>query len=111
MAITKADLGAIAPELLAVSDERFSFVLDLVGDEVDETTWGGTYKLAAALYAAHLLTITTSNRGAVTGETVGSISRSYASRPGAGGTGLESTSYGAEYRRLCRSKFGVWATT
>ena len=64
--------------------------------------------MAQALYAAHLLTLSTAGGavGAVVSEREGDLSRTYATIKG-GDTVLGSTSYGQQYIELTRPCFGV----
>jgi len=89
------------PDLDAVpAGPQWAFALrrakTIVGDRFGEDS-----DMAVMLYTAHLIQLgrgAASGRGAVTSETVGSVSRTYASpEAGSSGVGLRGTSYGAQF--------------
>ena len=110
MAATKADVVAIAPELSAVTDDRLAVFLAHSELLTSFSAFGTRATLAQALLVAHLLTLFPADgsgggvgRGAVTSETVGSVSRSYAAPAGgASSLDLEATRYGRMYLALRR---------
>lgn len=73
----------LADTLNLISDDRINCVIaDEVSCYVNEAQWGDCADLAQALVAAHILTIalmgSTAPGGAVTSESAGGLSRSYA---------------------------------
>lgn len=120
MAITKADVVAIAPELSAVGDSTFNIYLadaalirDLKGLSSQEGRDYVLKNLTAFLMVEDGHGTQASARGDVTSESVGDVSRSYA-RPGgsSGGTrgnsDLERNRYGRNALRYLR-RFGARA--
>lgn len=93
-------LEAIAPELKG--DENLIAHVNLADQETGKV-FGDSRDHAVALLAAHTLTLSKrgGSGGPVTGESEGSLSRSYGGIQGA--SQLDSTSYGMELNRLRRS--------
>lgn len=106
-----ADVTAIAPSLTTVPVASQDALLAQVLIELDESAWGAGIELGRAWLAAHLGTLyqrgssSSPAAGAVTSESVGDVSRSYAA-PAAGSDVLSSTPYGQEFVRL-RDSFVV----
>lgn len=107
MAVEKEDIVAMAPELASLSDAAFALAIADATAELPSAKWGDLHDRAVRLLAAHILSLSpSSSRGAVTGETVGSVSRTYAQPRTSStkvGSSLDSTPYGAELRRLRRT--------
>ena len=100
----------LAPEFASVADATVNQWLSVAGN-LTETGCLDTERaaMAQALYAAHLLTLSTAGSsavGAVVSEREGDLSRTYATING-GDTVLGSTSYGQQYIELTRPCFGV----
>lgn len=92
----------LAPELSSVDPAARARVEDLASLRTATGLYSDDLrKLAVALLAAHMLTIAgqSATGAAVTSETVGPLSISYASP---GGTGLDGTSYGRQLLELQR---------
>jgi hypothetical protein len=105
VAITKTDVLLIAPELSGVADDTWDALIADAALQMNVDVWGTRYNLGAKYLVAHLATLTT-RRGSplVSSQTVGPVSVSYAvGTPTDGGSDLESTPYGREYRRLARA--------
>lgn len=96
--------------LLNVVDSQVQCVLDdQVPCYVNEAQWGTCAKLAQSLVAAHLITVahqgSTRPMGAVTGESAGGVSRSFASPSvSAGSSFWMSTGFGQRYLQLKMSR-------
>jgi hypothetical protein len=97
--ITWADVVAIAPELSTVATASQNAILAMADRQIDEESWSDLADDGRKLLAAHLATLLLNNRGLVTQETLGPLSRSYALPPGIVGS-FAMSSYGTEYRRL-----------
>ena len=99
----------LAPEFASVPDATVNQWLSVAGN-LTETGCLDTERaaMAQALYAAHLLTLSTAGGavGAVVSEREGDLSRTYATIKGCD-TVLGSTSYGQQYIELTRPCFGV----
>ena len=99
----------LAPEFAGVADATVNQWLSVAGN-LTETGCLDTERaaMAQALYAAHLLTLSTAGGavGAVVSEREGDLSRTYATIKGCD-TVLGSTSYGQQYIELTRPCFGV----
>jgi hypothetical protein len=102
--ITWADVEAIAPELSAVSTDTQTAILADVEAQLSEDYLGTKYDLACKYLCAHLGTIARRNGsgGAVTSRTVGPVSEAYSVAAATSTDGLNSTSYGQEYKRLIK---------
>lgn len=93
-----------------ISDPQIDCILaDEVPCYVNEAQFGDCAKQAQALVAAHLLTLglagSTSPTGAVTSESAGGLSRSYASAPTTAGAGFwASTSFGQRYWAIASTR-------
>jgi hypothetical protein len=115
MAVTKADVLLIAPELAAVDDARFTAALEGAELQVNAVALGTRADAAKRYYVAHLLTVTqlaSQGHGEVVSETVGSVSRTYAGPSSSGSLGVvESSRYWAEYMRIVRSTLAGPRTT
>ena len=99
----------LAPEYAATIDatvNKWLAMADLQAAEICFTDERAA--MAQALYAAHLLTLSTAGGagGAIVSEREGDLSRTYATIKG-GDTVLGSTSYGQQYIELTRPCFGV----
>ena len=98
----------LAPEFASVADATVNKWLAMADLQAAETCFTDERAaMAQALYAAHLLTLSTAGaRGAIVSEREGDLSRTYATIKG-GDTALGSTSYGQQYIDLTRPCFGV----
>jgi len=102
-----------ATELSSVASGTQTAVLAQVAFQVDEDIWGDLYDAGCAWLAAHIATVGRRRGagGSVQSESVGSVSRSYAVSQAAAAATYGSTSYGAEFQRLCMMvpeiRFGV----
>lgn len=98
--IVWSDVTDLAPELSTVPIGKQDFILARVNSELSANVWGKRLNMGRVYLAAHLASRKTAGTGAVTGETVGSVSRQYATpmmlQPGS----FFSTVYGEEYMRL-----------
>lgn len=103
MAITTRDVLNVAPELAEAAPDRLQWAVDLANADsgvVNEGRLGiGKANLARAYFAAHLLVV--KSTGAVTSESAGGVSRSYAAPKDGGSAYLD------EYRRLARVVGGL----
>jgi hypothetical protein len=111
VSITWADVVAYpAPELSTLATASQTAILAIVDRQIDVDAWGEFADDGRRLLAAHLGTLTRSGAGGaagpVTSETLGAMSRSYASMTTDAGL-LGTTKYGAEYLRLMRIAVGV----
>ena len=99
----------LAPEFASVTDATVNSWLTMAGNLIVVGCLDAERAaMAQALYAAHLLTLSTAGGavGAVVSEREGDLSRTYATIKG-GDTLLGSTSYGQQYIDLTRPCFGV----
>ena len=99
----------LAPEFASVADATVNSWLTMAGNLIEVGCLDAERaSMAQALYAAHLLTLSTAGGavGAVVSEREGDLSRTYAAIKG-GDTVLGSTSYGQQYIELTRPCFGV----
>ena len=93
-----------------ISDDQITCLLaDEVPCYVNEAQFGSCATKAQALVAAHLLTLglagSTSPSGAVTSESAGGVSRSYASAPTSAADGFwMSTSFGMRYQAIAKTR-------
>jgi hypothetical protein len=107
MSIAWADVTAIAPELTstAVATATQTIILAMVNERmVDGDAWGDYADDGRRYLAAHMATVSGAGAGAgaVTSESIGPLSRSYAAVDGDLGT----TKYGVFYRTLLRVAVG-----
>jgi len=104
--ITWQDVVNIAPALTAsaIPTGMQAALLTRVQTEVDDDAWGEYADFGRAYLAAHLATIRF-NTGAITSESVGPLSRSYAMLPITQSL-LATTMFGMEYLRLLRLAVG-----
>lgn len=104
MSIAWGDVTAVASELSSLAAASQTYILDLVNNRmVDDDAWGEYADDGRAYLAAHLGTIANgggSGSGAVTSETIGPLSRSYATPSDDGD--LATTKYGRFYMTLMR---------
>ncbi len=99
----------LAPEFASVPDATVNSWLTMAGNLIVVGCLDAERAaMAQALYAAHLLTLSTAGGavGAVVSEREGDLSRTYATIKGCD-TVLGSTSYGQQYIELTRPCFGV----
>lgn len=99
----------LAPEFACVPDATVNSWLTMAGNLIVVGCLDAERAaMAQALYAAHLLTLSTAGGavGAVVSEREGDLSRTYATIKGCD-TVLGSTSYGQQYIELTRPCFGV----
>lgn len=110
-AILWSDVVDFAASQASVPVGAQTLILEYVNTSVDPTTFGGedstNLKLARVLLAAHLGTLraTEGNPNAITQETITATSLSTSFAFQSSSTALTSTSYGLEYKRLCRVAF------
>ncbi len=101
--IAWSDVLIVAPELSTLASGTQTAILAYVALQMNVDAWGSNLDMGLVYLAAHMATMTlrrgTYGGGAVTGETVGSVSRQYAAPMMVVGP-LGSTSYGMEYERL-----------
>ena len=99
--INRQDVIAIAPELSSVDSNLMNVLVEHIGPRVSDAAWGTEAKYAACLLVAHAATLSLrGDRGALTSETVGEISRTYGAI--GGNKSLRQTSYGVQYEELLR---------
>jgi hypothetical protein len=102
MSVSVAEFKELFPEFAGKSDESLQFALDCVVENVSEAVFGECYKRAVYLLLAH--TVTMQGRGgatgAITSESVGSLSRSYGSLTST--SFLTLTGYGTQYLGMVR---------
>ena len=99
----------LAPEFASVADATVNSWLTMAGNLIEVGCLDAERAaMARALYAAHMLTLSTAGGavGAIVSEREGDLSRTYAAIKG-GDTVLGSTSYGQQYIELTRPCFGV----
>ena len=99
----------LAPEFASVPDATVNSWLTMAGNLIVVGCLDAERAaMAQALYAAHLLTLSTAGGavGAVVSEREGDLSRTYTTIKGCD-TLLGSTSYGQQYIELTRPCFGV----
>ncbi len=121
-----AELKAIYPEFVSVSNDVVDYFIADADEEINEDLWGTRAKKAEMLLACHMMVVAgitsansaTSGGGATTGAiqsvSVGDVSVTYggASSSAVSSQGLDpslaGSKYGLEYARLIRTKaFGV----
>jgi hypothetical protein len=103
MMATPTMVRGIASNLSSLSDDEIQTFLDLAKAWVGEAAWGSKYPVALAYMAAHLATLSSQKgAGQMTSESVGPVSKSYASHGGSGDE-LSTTSYGATFLSLRKS--------
>jgi hypothetical protein len=109
MAITWANVVLIAPEQAAITNTAVqAALLAVVEAQIEPTVWtdfaDGMDDIARAWLAAHYGALWLRNgdvAGALTQQTLGPMSESYALPPGVYGA-LATTKYGLEYQRLAQ---------
>jgi hypothetical protein len=112
VSISWGDVTAIAPELSTSSAATQTDILETVDLLIDDAVWGEFADKGRAYLAAHLGTIAGGSGGGgggagpVTEETIGPLSRSYATPEGVDGS-LGSTKYGLFYKTLLRLAVAV----
>lgn len=111
MAITKADVVAIAPELSGVDEDTVNvFIADAALLEPSSSWDSGLYPLVHKYLTAHLLTVAghapaASAQGPISSMSVGGVSVSYAVQSVQTGTsGLGATKYGLVVQTLRRQR-------
>lgn len=94
-------------EFSKVKVPKIQAYLDIATTRVPSTVWGANTGYATALLTAHMLTASGrgglgSGGGAVTDESVGDLSRSFATvfEPGSGDAALMTTRYGIDFVEL-----------
>lgn len=101
--VTAADVKAYAPEFASVADPRVELMIEYGQNFLSETKWKSKFKMGLILITAHLLEL--GNRegvgGAVTSESAGGMSVSYAAPDSK--DALASTSHGQMFATLKRS--------
>jgi hypothetical protein len=102
MSVSVAEFKQLFPEFAGKTDDSLQFALDCVIENVSEGVFGACYKRAVYLLLAH--TVTMQGRGgasgAITAESVGSLSRSYGSLTSR--SFLTLTGYGTQYLGLVK---------
>jgi hypothetical protein len=102
MAIVWNDVEAIAPQTSKALASTRVAVLLIVDAQIKDANWGALADVARRYLAAHLATLAMrGGNGAVTSESLGAMSRSYAGALGMTGS-LAQTSYGQEYLRMVK---------
>lgn len=102
--ITWSDVTVIAPELADVGEDTQTAILSMVEEQLASSVWGTRLASGQRYLAAHLATMATKGSGAITAESLGDHSRTYAAPQ----TALDSTTYGREYQRLLRTLAGAF---
>lgn len=101
MAVDKDYIAAIAPTFAVVPDAQSAALISIASVQVAPAVWGDLTDYAIALLVLHTWTIgKNGGGGAVTSEQMGDLRISYA----VPGKELDQTGYGAEYRRLGRTR-------
>ena len=102
MTTSIVDFKIVFPEFASLSDASVEFVFECVVDNVSETVFGTCYRRAVYLLVAHNLTMQARGGavGAITSESVGSLSRSYGGTTSA--SFLAMSGYGIQYLSLVR---------
>ncbi len=110
MSVTPASFKELFPEFVSQSDARVTLFLDQASRRISASAFGTLYDDAQSYLAAHLIAVSarasgmtlSGASGPVTSETVGPLSRSYASNYGAttGSDAYNATPYGQEFQRL-----------
>jgi hypothetical protein len=104
-----ATFRVLVPDFASLDDPTIQLHLDIATSFVTSCALSADKKATAQMYlAAHMLALARpglSSAGAVTQETVGAVSRSYANptAPSMSATELGSTKYGLAYRSVLRS--------
>jgi len=90
----------LAPEFSEVTNTKLNEITEFVQYQINEVCWGNRAPQGLALLVAHTLTVAErgGTSGSITMEKVGDLSRSYSAPQG--NDGLDSTSYGKEFKRL-----------
>lgn len=102
MAITWQNVINVAPKAAQLPTAAQNEILGIVANQVDPETWDVRADDGSKYLAAHLATLwLMKGSGALTGETLGAMSRQYA-MPNWLQNSLGLTSYGAEYQRMLR---------
>lgn len=104
MAVDRAYLADLSPEFATVDEDRITRLVAIAETLVPAAKWGTKAELAVALYVAHLLTIgSTAGKGAIVSERIGDMERQYsAGGSSAGGSDLDATVWGAQFKALGR---------
>ncbi len=98
-------LADIATEFASVDTSRRDRLITLAALQVPSAGWGDVTEHAQALLVAHWLKLDAQRgKGAVTEETIGDVSRSFAKPGGKDADEFDATSYGAEFKRLRRTR-------
>lgn len=107
--ITTTYFLSLFDEFKRVSPVKIQAYLDIATTRVPPTVWGAAANYATALLTAHMLTASGpqgqgSGGGAVSDESVGDVSRSFAQvfQAGAGDAPLMTTRYGIDFVALRR---------
>lgn len=114
MTIVAADIKALpSGEFAALDDAVVTRYIEKAKLQVSEQLWASKYDEGVESLAAHLLSVAIAGAvgpsGPVAAETIGPMSRTYASYAAFSGTdkdSLNATSYGREYKRL-RATLGL----
>lgn len=108
-----ADVVPIAPNLATAPAATQTLVLAIVDRQIDVGVWGAFADDGRRYLAAHLGTLAITGgagaAGPVTSESLGAMSRSYASLTGNIDPTLATTRFGVEYFRLLRIAVGIAA--
>jgi len=97
-----ATLIVIAPELEAIDSDRRDDVIAWAELRVSGSKFGSVRELAVAYLAAHMLTVgaRSGDSGAISRRREGDLEVAYGLQQNV--QGLDSTSYGQEYKTLCK---------
>jgi hypothetical protein len=104
-AVDKDYLTTLFPEFSTEDSERIDAVAAIASEFVEEAVFGEkATRYARALLTAHMLKTGAMNGagGAITGQSVGDISQTFAAPTIT--TGLQLTGYGQEFQRIARQK-------
>lgn len=113
MTVTPASIKVHAPELSAIADDTVQLAIDRALRRTNVTAWAGKADDGVTLLVCHMLTLGVriaasgaQARGALTSQTVGPLSRSFAAPPVTmTDAWLASTQYGQEYAELRSTVF------
>lgn len=116
--LTVAVFRTLFPEFTKVTDAALEVWLPIAASRVPYTIWTTNTLYATALLLAHMLTASGksglgSGGGAVTSESVGDLSRGFATVgiPGGGDQELETTRYGQDFVALRRETVVIGSVT
>lgn len=102
MTVDKDYIVDIASEFSAIDSGRIDRLVVIAALQVPASKWGDVTDYGTALLVCHMLKLDAQKgKGAVTDETIGDISRSFAA-PSSGNKadGLDLTAYGTQFKQL-----------